>query len=229
MAAESVRHSRVLATKTPSPRKPLRILLARWMASSVCLLFVSATAQNAAPYSEDAIKAAYLYRLAGYVEWPGESAASSDQSSKSAFTIAVLGAGGVAERLKQLLPTLHIKNRPAQVHAITALSELRGAQILYVRAGNSNRIKKLIESVPKKVLVVTDDASGLEMGSVINFVQVGRKVRFEVSLTAAQRGGFRISSELLALAVRVDGVDTRAAVCSRSSAVDDCSRGAAQR
>jgi hypothetical protein len=43
------------------------------------------------------------------------------------------------------------------------------------------------------------------MGSVLNFVIVDKRVRFEISLTAAERAGLKISSELLSVAVRVHG------------------------
>ena len=53
--------------------------------------------------------------------------------------------------------------------------------------------------------MVTDSEEGLELGSVLNFVIVENRVRFEVSLTAADKSRFRISSELLAVAARVRG------------------------
>jgi hypothetical protein len=40
---------------------------------------------------------------------------------------------------------------------------------------------------------------------VVNFTQVGRNVRFEISLTAAERSGLRINSGLLSVATRVEG------------------------
>jgi hypothetical protein len=55
------------------------------------------------------------------------------------------------------------------------------------------------------MLPVTDEDDGLNQGSVLNFVTVNRRVRFEVSLTAADRLRLKISSELLAVAVRVRG------------------------
>jgi hypothetical protein len=40
---------------------------------------------------------------------------------------------------------------------------------------------------------------------VLNFVTVDKRVRFEISLIAAERAGLRISSELLSVAIRVHG------------------------
>src|SRR4051812_17875851 len=44
-------------------------------------------------YSQDALKAAYLYRFAGYIEWPGT-------PNTEVFTIAVLDAEGVVKELE---------------------------------------------------------------------------------------------------------------------------------
>jgi hypothetical protein len=40
-------------------------------------------------------------------------------------------------------------------------------------------------------------------GGMIQFVREGKKVRFEVNLTAAQRAGLTLSSELLKVATAV--------------------------
>jgi hypothetical protein len=53
--------------------------------------------------------------------------------------------------------------------------------------------------------LVTDDNGGLSDGSAINFLTIDRNVRFEISLSAAERWGLKISSELLSVAIRVQG------------------------
>jgi hypothetical protein len=40
---------------------------------------------------------------------------------------------------------------------------------------------------------------------VLNFVTVDKRVRFEVSLTAAERAHLKISADLLSVAIRVHG------------------------
>jgi hypothetical protein len=78
--------------------------------------------------------------------------------------------------------------------------------MLYLGAVPSGRLRSLIESIAfGPVLLVTDSEEGLELGSVLSFVTVENRVRFEVSLTAADKSRFRISSELLAVAARVRG------------------------
>jgi len=181
-------------------RPPRTGALALWVAS-LCLLGMSPNFLRAAePYSEDALKAAYLYRFAGYIEWP------TPVSSSSIFTIAVLGDEGVAAQLERLLPGHLIKGRPAQVRVIRRLRDLENVQVLYVGRGYLGNVRMALESIgARPILTVTDDDRGLDEGSVINFVESEQRVRFEVSLTAAARSHLMISSELLAVAARVQG------------------------
>lgn len=151
-------------------------------------------------YSPDALKAAYLYRFAGYVSWP--EAAPSD----APFTIAVLGSPGVAAELERLLPRHPINGQIAQVREITTVKESANAKILYVGAGRAEALHALVpEGGREATLLVTDEEGGLNNGAAINFLTVDRNVRFEVSLTAADRWGLRISAELLGVALRVQG------------------------
>ena len=53
------------------------------------------------------------------------------------------------------------------------------------------------------MLVVTESEGALADGSMVNFVLVDGRVRFEVGLDAARRGGLTLSSRLLAVAQQV--------------------------
>jgi hypothetical protein len=151
-------------------------------------------------HSEDAVKAAYLYRFAGYVDWPEPG------PSNTPFIIDVLGSPGVARELRRLLTGHLINSRAAQVREITGARGFGAAQMVYVAAGRAHLIRSLAPGPSHpSMLLVTDEAEGLNAGSTLNFLTVDRNVRFEVSLTAADRWGLKISSELLGVAIRVRG------------------------
>lgn len=151
-------------------------------------------------FSANAVKAAYLYRMAGYVKWPGSLPA------HAPFKIEVLGARRVAEDLEQLLPDHPIDGHPARVRAIDRISQLGDAQMLYIGPDFRGDVHAaIIASAGHPILIVTDERHGLEDGGTINFVEDGEHVRFEVSLVAAARAGLSISSQLLSVALRVKG------------------------
>lgn len=149
-------------------------------------------------YSDDAVKAAFLARFAEYVEWPP------DAPAAARFTIAVLGAEEIALDLQRLLPGYAIKNLPAQVRKIHSVQELGDSRILFVGADQGDALRTVAAKIAgRPVLLVTDQPSGIDAGGMVNFVLIDNHVRFEVSLPAAERSRLRISSELLAVAFRV--------------------------
>jgi hypothetical protein len=151
-------------------------------------------------YEADAVKAAFLYRFTGYVDWPPEAL------NTPAFTIAVLGDDIVAEDLKRLLARHGVKNLPGEVRVIHSLDEVDGAQMLYVGPAYEGSLRALSTSLAAQpILTVTDRENGLDRGSVVNFLVVDRHVRFEISLSAAAQARLKIAPGLLSVAVRVRG------------------------
>lgn len=175
---------------------------ARWWIARASLLVLCAIGSStvvAAVFSADAVKAAFLFRFASYVEWPAESA------HHGPFVIAVASAEEVAKHLDGILPRVTVRGRPAVVRRVTRVEDLDGAHILYVGADSLPRTRVLRRAaLEKPILIVTDDVDGIDAGGVINFIEADRNVRFEVSLVAADRARLKIDSALLAVAVKVE-------------------------
>lgn len=147
---------------------------------------------------EDSVKAAFVLRFAGYVEWPEEAV------PEKSFTIAVLGASEVALRLQTLAAGRTIMNRPVQVRRIASIQDVGNAQIVYVGADRRADLRSLLATLRgRRILAISSEDEGLAAGSAINLLVADRRVRFEVSLEAARAARLRIGSELLSLAVRV--------------------------
>jgi hypothetical protein len=160
---------------------------------------------STAGVSEDAVKSAYLYRFAGYVEWP------SPRPNPGRFTIAVMEAPQIARELRHLLPTHPIKHEIADVLEVASVAELGTASMVYVR-GDSGLLRDVLLAIgTRPVLVVSDQDDGLAEGAALNFVAAEHRIRFEISLAAADRVHLTISSELLAVAIRVQGRSGHAA------------------
>lgn len=177
-----------------------------WRAVLVCALLLAsgfacaaARAQPAAAagFPEGAIEAVFLYRFAGYVQWPVS-------DGQTHFVVAVMGADDVAARLQGLLPNHPIHGLPAEVHRIRRLGSLGTAQMLYVGRGYHGDLAALTAPLRgRPVLVVTGRDGALDAGSMVNFLMQSGHVRFEVSMVAARQAGLTISADLLAVAQRV--------------------------
>lgn len=159
-----------------------------------------APAGAAETYSADAVKAEFLYRFAGYIEWPPELPADAP------FTIAVAGTDGVFAELLRLKAGRSVQNRPVEIRKVAVESDLAGVQILYVGSNAMSSARALLAAAAARpILIVSDEEGGLGAGSAVNFVQVDRHVRFEISLTAAEHSRLKINSGLLSVAAKVEG------------------------
>jgi hypothetical protein len=151
-------------------------------------------------YSADAVKAAFIYRFAGFVEWP-DGALSAEH-----FTIAVLDDDELATQLEQLSRKGSIKKRPIQIHRLKSIRDLDDAQVLYLGPAHRGPLGALVANAAKRaVLIVTSEQSALDAGSMVNFMVVDQRVRFEISVDAAERSGLNVGSELLSVAIHVRG------------------------
>ena len=174
---------------------PAMTLLA-WLAA----VLASQAVQAQSEYAPEAVKAAFLYRFAGYVQWPPEAMA------QPQFTIATLCGDQIADQLEPVVAGRSIDGLPAQVRRLRRLSEVGGAQMLYVGPSCSSELSVSLSALAARpILIVTDAEDGLQEGGTINFISESQHIRFEVSLLSAQRSGLKISSELLSVAARVLG------------------------
>jgi len=163
---------------------------------TIALLVSSA---DAAVFSPDAVKAAFLFRFASFVQWPA------DVPATGPFIIAVADGDPVADQLERLLPGMNVRGQPAEVRRVTKPEELDGVRILYVGPGAAVRTRALrARAATLPILLVTDRDDGFAGGGVVNFLEAPRNVRFEVSLAAADRARLTIDSALLAVAARVE-------------------------
>lgn len=184
----------------PHARAGARLLLALALLTSLAPLLAGPAARAQSAYAPEAVKAAFLYRFAAYVQWPPEAMAA------PAFTIATLCGDSIAAQLEPVVAGHSIAGLPARVQRLRRLSDVDGAQMLYVGPGCSSELSVALAALSARpILIVTDAEDGLQDGATINFISEDQHIRFEVSLLSAQRSGLKISSELLSVAARVLG------------------------
>jgi len=175
---------------TPAWRRLVVLLL---LAVAVC----ATPAQPQGRVDEAAVKAAFLYRFTGFVEWPP-----ADEPPEE-FTVAVLGSVAVATELEKLLLRNKVHGLPSSVKRLRNPDGLSRVRMLFVGAGYSGSLREITESLRHPVLVVSESERGLDDGAAVNFLEADRRVRFEVSLPAAARVRLKIGAGMLAVAVRV--------------------------
>ena len=184
---------------------------ARILLLAACLFGV--VPARAQVFSADAVKAAFLFRFASYVQWPADAPAGT-------FVIGVAESDAVADQLDRLLPGMNVRGQPAEVRRILKPSDVDGVHILYVGSGSLAKTRAFrTKAATLPILLVTDDDKGFEAGGVINFLEAKRNVRFEISLIAADRARLTIDSALLAVAAHVERRPQARLDCARCERV----------
>jgi hypothetical protein len=169
------------------------------MARALLLFFALALAPAAAAQtaSPEDVKAAFLFRFVGFVEWPAES------RTDEGIVFGVVDAEDVEEELRRYAALRTIGGQRPQVRRVRAPADLEGVHVLFIGSADPGRIAAWLAATRRlPILTVTDAYDGLERGSVLNFVTTDR-VRFEASTAAAVRAQLRLSSRLLSVAMRV--------------------------
>ena len=149
---------------------------------------------TSAQVSEEAVKAAFLYRFASFVEWPAE------MRGNDGVVIGVLNSEEVESELRG-----YIKRKRASigVKRVDDLDDIAGVHILFIGARENGRLSNLTSSLRKlPILIVTEAPDGLSRGGMINFVTTDR-VQFEVAVDTALQAGIRLNARLLSVAMRV--------------------------
>jgi hypothetical protein len=152
--------------------------------------------------AERRIKAAYLYRFAGYVEWPAGTFSRAD----TPLSIGVWGNDELAEDLVQLVAARTIDGRRIAVRRVRDAEALTGLHLVFVARSRTARLPEALSAGPARgTLIVTESAGGLPPDSALNFVNVDGQIRFEVSLEAAERRGLKLSSRLVSVSNNLSG------------------------
>ena len=182
---------------------PGRILKSHAACLALALAGLAAGWPGASPaqdtYDEDSVKAAFIYHFSTFVAWPESSA------DRGEFVIAVLGDDDIADELARYLPGHTLQGRAMRARRIESIEELDDEEVVFIGAGRNHSLARDLSAIgDRPMLVVTDAEDALDHGSMINFRVVDQRVRFEISLPAAERAGLVLSSRLLAAAMHVD-------------------------
>jgi hypothetical protein len=175
-----------------------------WRVATCLLLAIGVVSPPSSAYAEtpleSAVKAAFIYKFAPYVNWPP----SVFPSPNSPISICVAGDDAVSALIDQAVAGQHVGVRPIVVHHLPTVTSDASCQILYIAEANPQSLSNdlnITRSAP--VLTITDSDRTPGFAGVISFTIQDSHVRFNVDDAAAANSGLTISSKLLDLAYTV--------------------------
>ncbi|HEX7183153.1 MAG TPA: YfiR family protein [Thermoanaerobaculia bacterium] len=181
----------------------------RAVAAAAILLLLSgglARADRPLVTSEYAVKAAFLYNFAKFVEWPADAF----RGPGDPMTLCVLGEDPFGGELDQTVGGKTVTGRQIVVRRSTRLTDLPECRVLFVSSSEGPRLAQILAAVgDRAVLTVGEEETFARAGGIISFVVRENRVRFQIDRKAAARAGLSISSRLLELAETVTGGERR--------------------
>ena len=176
----------------------------RTFISLLGVLFLSHIRLGAADSSvskEYQIKAAFLYNFTKFVEWPR----SRFPDDSSPIVIGVLGQNPFGDELEKIVHDRKVNGRGIAIKIIDSPAEAAAVHVLFVKEGGENYVTEM-EKQPYSggILTVGESEKFMSSGGMISFNMAADKVRFEISVKAAEKSGLKISAQLQKLATRVE-------------------------
>ncbi|HEV2489104.1 MAG TPA: YfiR family protein [Candidatus Acidoferrales bacterium] len=160
------------------------------------------------------LKAAILYNLVKFVEWPS----SAYPDSQAPTMLCVLGQDQFSDALELPGYAQKANGRPISIRRLKDEKGIRDCQVLYIGTSERRAIPQILSRLKESnVLTVGEMSQFAVQGGIIQFTLEDKQVRFQINLDAASRMSLKISSRLLMLAhivkdQRGNPVETRGAV-----------------
>lgn len=151
-------------------------------------------------FDEYAVKAAYLYNFAKYVEWPPGTFASAD----APLLICIAGDDPFGDALAALSGKM-IENHPVKVRPLAVTTDLNPCHIVFVSRAEQGRLKTLLAKLARQpILTVSDISDFAQAGGMIGLIEADQRIRFSINLNATRQADLKLSSQLLKLATIVE-------------------------
>jgi len=158
--------------------------------------FLSFARGETQPAPEYAVKAAFLFNFAKFVEWPDDAFA----DPASPLVLCVVGEDPFGDALRSLKGKI-VNGRPLAIRYLTTIEELDRCHLLFVCPSEKPVLSKILQTTKGRSILTVGDMEGFTQdGGIINLVKEESRIGIEVNLEAAQRTRLKISSKLLALA-----------------------------
>ena len=150
--------------------------------------------------SEIRLKIALIYNFSKFVTWPDQRF----DNKTSPLLLCIYGDNEYSDAAKQVHGKVTQNSRKLNVISINSPEELHGCHILFMSHSTLEQLGEIPQpSLESPVLTIGDSKEFIHHGGIINLIEINSKIRFEISLKAAEARSLTISSKLLRLAKEV--------------------------
>lgn len=160
---------------------------------SILVFFAPASqAQNAASPAQ--VKAALVYNFMKYAEWPSD-------TGHGPLTLCIAYPDRLVTAAFAAVHGRTIDTRPVQVHTLQNGSNTAQCHLIYIHDGRAPELLQELSTKQVHLLTIGDKEDFVDVGGAIGLVEQDGRLQFKVNLDVIKRGNYKISSQLLKLAV----------------------------
>lgn len=150
--------------------------------------------------AEYKLKAALIYKLTRFVEWP----MTIGSKPRNSFGICLLGRDDFGSEL-DVLENRMVDHRPIFIHRFNQSGSIgMQCQLVFISGSKQAFLGPILDSFGKQpILTIGDSAGFAEKGGMIQLTRDGKRIGFNINLQRTNDSGLRIAAPLLELAIIV--------------------------
>lgn len=167
------------------------------MKKLLLVLFLFITSMSFAQQTDvNKYKSLFTVNFIKFIGW-------TEENKKGDFVIGVVKSQNIADYITINTKGKQVGYQKFIVKNFNNIDEITDCQLLYIsnnqylNSKNIDKIKSKVSATP--TLIITETNNGTNIGSMINFVIVDNKLRFEIDILNIESSGLKISNALRGL------------------------------
>jgi hypothetical protein len=170
------------------------VLLAGALACTLSGLAADSARLEARQIGDTQVKAAFLFNLAKFVQWPTDAA--------EPMVIGIAGDKAFADVVAQTVFGRKVNGRNLETRRLSGGDDPSGCDIVFIADMRSHDEDEWLQRVRGPALTVGESTRFLRNGGMVRLYAEGQKIRFQVNQKNTETAGLKLSSQLLTLAAK---------------------------
>jgi hypothetical protein len=159
---------------------------------------VHAEPLSTARFDEYRVKAAILYNIARFVEWPS----AAFPNAGAPLVVCVLGVDPFGALLEDTLLGRTVAGRPVTIRRLQDVGD--GCHVAFIAYSEQKRVGDILDRLGSgHVLSISDVDRFIDRGGVVGLTTEGDRVRFHINAAAVERASLIVNARVMALASSV--------------------------
>ncbi len=176
------------------------LLVGIWI---VCIPFKGACSDNDKEYL---LKAAFLYNFAKFIQWHD----SAFKNPEDPVLLCLLNGEAFGNAIETIRDKEVSNKRKLSVRLCKSVKEVSGCHILFIASSESENLPSILSLTQTAPMLTVSDTEGFaQRGVMLNLVNIDNKIRFESNMNALNSMPFKLSSQLLKLAIIVNPASSK--------------------